>query len=67
MTNNVLFLHQRNAVKHVMNAYVHKCLLYLYAVGIAIKESGTVGDTASRRLMKGVDDLGELVVNILEM
>ena len=27
--------------------------------GIAIKESTTVGDTASRRMMKGVDDLGE--------
>lgn len=29
------------------------------AAGIAIKESTTVGDTASRRMMKGVDDLGE--------
>lgn len=28
-------------------------------VAICIKESANVGDTAARRLMKGVDDLGK--------
>ena len=31
----------------------------LSCTGISIKEGSNVGDTASRRLMKGVDDLGE--------